>query len=108
MGLKTGCPGPPCSLLDAAPTPVPNFGWISRSHQQAAIPTTTSSPTTQPSAIAMPNSTAKEANSGSFDVGSLNGTYVNGEPIHSAVLTNGDEIRMGKFWLMFSVGLETG
>ena len=35
------------------------------------------------------------------DVGSLNGTYVNGEPIHSAVLTNGDEIRMGKFRLMF-------
>src|ERR1700744_4666499 len=25
------------------------------------------------------------------DVGSLNGTYVNGKPIHSAVLTNGDE-----------------
>ena len=35
------------------------------------------------------------------DVGSLNGTYVNGEPIHSAVLTNGDDIRMGKFRLLF-------
>jgi pSer/pThr/pTyr-binding forkhead associated (FHA) protein len=35
------------------------------------------------------------------DVGSLNGTYVNGESIHSAVLTNGDDIRMGKFRLMF-------
>jgi pSer/pThr/pTyr-binding forkhead associated (FHA) protein len=43
-----------------------------------------------------------------FDVGSLNGTYVNGEPIHSTVLTNGDEIRLGKFRLMFLVGLETG
>jgi pSer/pThr/pTyr-binding forkhead associated (FHA) protein len=36
-----------------------------------------------------------------FDVGSLNGTYVNGEPIHLAVLTNGDEIRLGKFRLVF-------
>ena len=43
-----------------------------------------------------------------FDVGSLNGTYVNGEPIHSAVLTNGDEIRLGKFRLVFLVELETG
>jgi pSer/pThr/pTyr-binding forkhead associated (FHA) protein len=42
------------------------------------------------------------------DVGSLNGTYVNGEPIHSAVLTNGDEIRMGKFRLMFFGRPETG
>lgn len=39
-----------------------------------------------------------------FDVGSLNGTYVNGEPIHSTVLTNGDEIRLGKFRLVFLVG----
>jgi pSer/pThr/pTyr-binding forkhead associated (FHA) protein len=30
---------------------------------------------------------------------SLNGTYVNGQPIDSAVLTNGDEIQMGKFRL---------
>jgi hypothetical protein len=89
-------------LLDAAPTPAPNFGWISRSHQQAAIPTITSSPTTQASAIAMPNFAAKEANFRIVDVGSLNGTYVNGESIHSAVLTNGDDIRMGKFRLMFS------
>ena len=35
------------------------------------------------------------------DIGSLNGTCVNGRLIDSAVLTNGDEIRMGKFWLMF-------
>ena len=34
------------------------------------------------------------------DIGSLNGTYVNGEPIDSAVLTNGDEIQMGKFRLV--------
>jgi FHA domain len=38
------------------------------------------------------------------DVGSLNGTYVNGEPIGSAVLTNGDDIQMGKFRLVFLTG----
>ncbi|MBV8295038.1 MAG: FHA domain-containing protein, partial [Mycobacterium sp.] len=31
------------------------------------------------------------------DVGSLNGTYVNREPVESAVLANGDEIQIGKF-----------
>src|ERR1700733_153416 len=35
------------------------------------------------------------------DVPSLSGTYVNGESINSAVLPNGDDIRMGKFRLMF-------
>jgi len=35
------------------------------------------------------------------DIGSLNGTYVNGQAIDSAVLTNGDEIQMGKFRLVF-------
>jgi pSer/pThr/pTyr-binding forkhead associated (FHA) protein len=34
------------------------------------------------------------------DVGSLNGTYVNGEPVQSAVLTDGDEIQIGKFRLV--------
>lgn len=34
------------------------------------------------------------------DVGSLNGTYVNGQRIDSAVLANGDEIQMGKFRLV--------
>ena len=38
------------------------------------------------------------------DMGSLNGTYVNGEPIDSAELTNGDEIQMGKFRLVFLTG----
>ena len=37
------------------------------------------------------------------DTGSLNGTYVNGEPIDSAVLTNGDEIQMGKFRLVLLI-----
>ena len=36
------------------------------------------------------------------DNGSLNGVYVNGQPIDSAVLTNGDEIQMGKFRLALS------
>jgi pSer/pThr/pTyr-binding forkhead associated (FHA) protein len=42
------------------------------------------------------------------DIGSLNGTYVNGEPIDSAVLTNGDEIQMGKFRLMLLIQPATG
>jgi pSer/pThr/pTyr-binding forkhead associated (FHA) protein len=35
------------------------------------------------------------------DVGSLNGTYVNREPIDSTTLADGDEIQMGKFRLVF-------
>ena len=38
------------------------------------------------------------------DVGSLNGTYVNREPIESAVLANGDEVQIGKFRLVFLTG----
>ncbi|TDC74427.1 FHA domain-containing protein [Streptomyces hainanensis] len=38
------------------------------------------------------------------DVGSLNGTYVNREPIDSVVLTNGDEVQIGKYRLVFFVG----
>ncbi|MDY6995865.1 MAG: glycogen accumulation regulator GarA [Actinomycetota bacterium] len=38
------------------------------------------------------------------DVGSLNGTYVNREPVDSAVLTNGDEVQIGKFRLVFLTG----
>jgi pSer/pThr/pTyr-binding forkhead associated (FHA) protein len=42
------------------------------------------------------------------DVGSLNGTYVNGEPITSAALENGDELQIGKFRLVFLTGDTTG
>jgi pSer/pThr/pTyr-binding forkhead associated (FHA) protein len=35
------------------------------------------------------------------DVGSLNGIFVNREPVDSAVLANGDEVQIGKFRLMF-------
>ncbi|MFF3735550.1 FHA domain-containing protein [Streptomyces sp. NPDC002476] len=41
---------------------------------------------------------------GSFtvsDVGSLNGTYVNREPIDSVALSNGDEVQIGKYRLVF-------
>ena len=38
------------------------------------------------------------------DVGSLNGTYVNREPVESAVLANGDEVQIGKFRLVFITG----
>ena len=37
------------------------------------------------------------------DVGSLNGTYVNREPRNSESLSNGDEIQIGKFRLVFIV-----
>ena len=38
------------------------------------------------------------------DVGSLNGTYVNRERVESATLSNGDEVQIGKFRLMFIAG----
>jgi pSer/pThr/pTyr-binding forkhead associated (FHA) protein len=38
------------------------------------------------------------------DVGSLNGTYVNREPIESSPLAGGDEIQIGKFRLVFLTG----
>jgi len=37
------------------------------------------------------------------DIDSLNGTYVNGQLIDSAVLTDGDEIQMGKFRLVLLI-----
>jgi pSer/pThr/pTyr-binding forkhead associated (FHA) protein len=42
------------------------------------------------------------------DVGSLNGTYVNREPVDSAVLANGDEVQIGKFRLVFLTGPRLG
>ena len=41
------------------------------------------------------------------DIGSLNGTYVNREPVVSAVLANGDENQIGKFRLVFLTRLTT-
>ena len=38
------------------------------------------------------------------DTGSLNGTYLNRERIDSAPLTNGDELQIGKFKLVFFQG----
>jgi pSer/pThr/pTyr-binding forkhead associated (FHA) protein len=35
------------------------------------------------------------------DVGSLNGTYVNGEQVDQTKLASGDEVQIGKFKLMF-------
>ncbi|MFD3944723.1 FHA domain-containing protein [Streptomyces sp. NPDC058579] len=46
----------------------------------------------------------RRAQDGSFtvaDVGSLNGTYVNREPIDSLVLSAGDEVQIGKYRLVF-------
>jgi pSer/pThr/pTyr-binding forkhead associated (FHA) protein len=42
------------------------------------------------------------------DVGSLNGTYVNREPVDTAVLASGDEVQIGKFRLVFLTGLHAG
>jgi pSer/pThr/pTyr-binding forkhead associated (FHA) protein len=41
-----------------------------------------------------------------FDVGSLNGTYVNRERIDSAALTGGDEVQIGKFRLVYLTSAE--
>jgi pSer/pThr/pTyr-binding forkhead associated (FHA) protein len=38
------------------------------------------------------------------DVGSLNGTYLNRERIEEAPLSNGDELQVGKFRLVFFAG----
>ncbi len=37
------------------------------------------------------------------DAGSLNGTYLNGQRIESAPLSNGDELQIGKFKLLYLV-----
>ena len=42
------------------------------------------------------------------DLDSLNNTYVNHEPVDSAVLVNGDEIQIGKFRLVFLTRPTTG
>jgi pSer/pThr/pTyr-binding forkhead associated (FHA) protein len=41
------------------------------------------------------------------DVGSLNGTYVNRDRIDDALLQNGDEVRIGKFRLVFFASAST-
>ncbi|MEC3980009.1 glycogen accumulation regulator GarA [Amycolatopsis sp. H20-H5] len=43
-----------------------------------------------------------------IDVGSLNGTYVNREPVDQAVLAGGDEVQIGKFRLVFLTGAGQG
>jgi len=42
------------------------------------------------------------------DVGSLNGTYVNREPIDTAILSGGDEVQIGKFRLVFLTSSASG
>jgi len=39
------------------------------------------------------------------DVGSLNGTYVNRERIDEGTLSNGDEVQIGKFRLVYLAGV---
>nr|WP_284144757.1 FHA domain-containing protein [Mycolicibacter acidiphilus] len=40
------------------------------------------------------------------DLSSLNGVYLNDVPVRSAALSDGDEIQIGKFQLMFLAGLD--
>ena len=42
------------------------------------------------------------------DSGSLNSTYLNGEPVDSEVLADGDQIQIGKFRLVFVTGPTSG
>jgi len=47
------------------------------------------------------------SHSGTFsmkDLGSLNGTYVNGKPVVEIALSSGDEIQIGKFHMLFIGG----
>ncbi|MDT5145682.1 MAG: hypothetical protein QOC58_327, partial [Mycobacterium sp.] len=41
------------------------------------------------------------------DVGSLNGIYVNRQPVDSTVLVNNDEVQIGRFRLVFFTGAAT-
>jgi pSer/pThr/pTyr-binding forkhead associated (FHA) protein len=43
----------------------------------------------------------KDGNWAVADVGSLNGTYVNRQPVDSTVLANNDQVQIGKFRLVF-------
>ena len=43
-----------------------------------------------------------------YDVGSLNGTYVNRERIDSAALAGGDEVQIGKFRLVYLTAAGVG
>ncbi|HEX4360579.1 MAG TPA: FHA domain-containing protein [Pseudonocardia sp.] len=42
------------------------------------------------------------------DIGSLNGTYRNGRPVDTAVLSHGDELAIGVFRLVYRGGESTG
>ncbi|MFY2860946.1 FHA domain-containing protein [Mycobacterium sp. THU-M104] len=41
------------------------------------------------------------------DLGSLNSTYLNREPVDSAVLSDGDELQVGNFRLVFLAGMSS-
>ncbi|MFN8051137.1 MAG: FHA domain-containing protein [Acidimicrobiales bacterium] len=42
------------------------------------------------------------------DVGSLNGTYVNGDRVDEAQLAEGDQLQVGKYRLVFAFGARDG
>ena len=51
--------------------------------------------------VATPNSPAGTGSAAGVDLGSMNGTVVNGAPVHEHVLQDGDEIRIGSTSLRF-------
>ena len=67
----------------------------------AVTPRATSSSTTSPSPVATSSSAREDGTFRVHDVGSLNGTYLNGDRVDDAELQNGDEVRIGKFRLIF-------
>jgi len=75
-----------------------------RDHEWTPTPTATSFSTT----VTVSRRHAEFHRGGSGftvrDVGSLNGTYVNRERVESATLSNGDEVQIGKFRLVFIAG----
>ncbi|MEZ5322598.1 MAG: FHA domain-containing protein [Microthrixaceae bacterium] len=42
------------------------------------------------------------------DVGSLNGTYLNGDRVNSRALNEGDQLQIGKFRMVFATGVFHG
>ena len=74
----------------------------------AATPTARSSSTTSPSRAGTRSSTAHGDAFTVRDVGSLNGTYVNRDRIDRVPLTDGDEVQIGKYRLVFFAGRTTG
>ena len=95
------CPrAAPCWWCSAARAPAAATCSTPTCRRSAGIPRATSSSTTSPSPAPRRVPPARRGFR-VHDVGSLNGTYVNGDRVDDAELQNGDEVRIGKFRLIF-------